>query len=388
MKNKKKVLFIATVASHIKSFHIPYLKMLKENGYKTYVAANWNLSEYDKLDFCDAFIQIPIKRSPYSFDNIKAIKKLKHVIDNENFEIIHCHTPMGGVVTRIAAKKSRKKYGTKVIYTAHGFHFYKGAPLKNWILFYPVEKLLSKYTDSLITINMEDYKLAKKKFKKCKDIEYVPGVGIDTKKFDVSMSEKEKLELREKVGLKNNDYILTCVARLDKNKNQEFLINAMKKIVIMNNNIHLLLVGPDELNGKYKKKVKKYKLENNIHFLGRREDVPQLLVISNVVVSSSLREGLPVNIMEALESGLPVVALKCRGMEDLIINGKNGYIVNDQKEFIDRVLQLENKKLKNISLNATFLVENVCKKMAKIYFKGSDISDLIETNVTINSKMC
>lgn len=377
---RKKVLFVATITRHIEGFHTPLLKLFKERGWEVQVATG---DKKEILKYCDKKYTISIERSPYKLKNLKAIKELKKIIEEENYDIIHCHTPMGSVVARLAARHARKN-GTRVIYTAHGFHFYKGAPLINWLLFYPVEKYLVKYTDTLITINKEDYELAKNKFgRKCKNIEYVPGVGIDTKKFDISISKKEKLELKEKIGLKNNDYILACVARLDKNKNQGFLIDAMKKIVIVNNNIHLLLVGPDELNGKYKKKVKKYKLENNIHFLGRREDVPQLLAISNVVVSSSLREGLPVNIMEALESGLPVVALKCRGMEDLIINGKNGYIVNDQKEFIDRLLQLENKKLKNISLNDKFLIENVCKKMAKIYFKGSDI---VETNVAINSK--
>lgn len=275
---------------------------------------------------------------------------------------------MGSVVARLAARHARKN-GTRVIYTAHGFHFFKGAPLINWLLFYPVEKYLAKYTDTLITINKEDYELAKSKFSgKCKDIEYVPGVGIDTKKFDVSMSEKEKLELRKKIGLKKNDFVLICVARLDKNKNQGFLINAMKKIVNKNKNIHLLLVGPDELNGKYKKKVKKYKLENNIHFLGRREDVPQLLVISNVVVSSSLREGLPVNIMEALASNIPVVALNCRGMSDLITNNENGYIVNNPKKFIDKVLKIKNKNtLNKIKLDQKFMISSVEEEMKKIY---------------------
>lgn len=368
MKNKKKVLFIATVASHIKSFHIPYLKMLKENGYKTYVAANWNLSEYDKLDFCDAFIQIPIKRSPYSFDNIKAIKKLKHVIDNENFEIIHCHTPMGGVVTRIAAKKSRKKYGTKVIYTAHGFHFYKGAPLKNWILFYPVEKLLSKYTDSLITINMEDYKLAKKKFKKCKDIEYVSGVGIDTSKFNIALSNKEKIKIKNSIGLKENDFVLACVARMDKNKNQIFLIECMKEIIKKNNTIHLLLIGPDELNGYYQSQAKYYNIEKNIHFLGRRDDIPRVLQIVNIVVSASKREGLPVNVMEALASNIPVVALNCRGMQDLITNGENGYIVSSKEEFIDKILEIKRKNtLKKVELDQKFTISSVEKQMKEIY---------------------
>ena len=156
----KKVLFVATVASHIKSFHLPYLKLLKENGYEVYVAADWNIKDKDKLQYVDNFIQIPIQRSPYSTKNILAIKQLKRILNKEKFDIIHCHTPMGGVVTRLAAKHARKN-GTRVIYTAHGFHFYKGAPIKNWVLFYTIEWYLAKYTDTLITINREDYERAK-----------------------------------------------------------------------------------------------------------------------------------------------------------------------------------------------------------------------------------
>ena len=160
----KKVLFVATVASHIKTFHEPFLKLFKENDYKTYVAANWNLKENNKIAYCDEFIQIPIKRSPYSTQNIKAINELKKLIKKEKFDIVHCHTPMGSVVARLAAKEARKN-GTRVIYTAHGYHFYKGAPFINWLLYYPVEKWLAKYTDTQITITQEDYDLAKRKFK-------------------------------------------------------------------------------------------------------------------------------------------------------------------------------------------------------------------------------
>ena len=333
----KKVLFVATVASHIESFHLPYLKLFKDNGFKTYVVANWNIEDKEKIDYVDEFISIPIQRTPYSIKNLKAIKQLKKIINENNFEIIHCHTPVGGVLTRIAAKKARKK-GTRVIYTAHGFHFYKGAPLTNWLIFYPVEKYLSKYTDCLITINQEDYELAKRKFKKCKQIELVHGVGIDERKFDFEMPEGEKINLRETLGLRKSDFVLTCVARLDKNKNQIFLIQCMKKLVKKKNNIHLLLVGRDELNGKYQKMVNKLNLKNNVHFLGNRSDVPQLLKISDVVVSASKREGLPVNIIEAFVSGVPVVALECRGMKDLIVDGENGYIVYNEEKFIDTIL--------------------------------------------------
>lgn len=367
MKNKKKVLFIATVASHIKSFHIPYLKMLKENGYKTYVAANWNLSEYDKLDFCDAFIQIPIKRKPYSFDNIKAIKKLKHVIDNENFEIIHCHTPMGGVVTRIATKKSRKKYGTKVIYTAHGFHFYKGAPLKNWVLFYPVEKWLSKYTDTLITINMEDYELAKKKFKKCKDIEYVPGVGIDKNKFNFMITNKEKAKLRKELGIKEEDFVCISIGELNRNKNHLMAINAIKKI--NNKKIKLIIAGKGNLLDEYTKYIEDNNLSNRVKLLGYRNDIYKLLKISNCLLSCSLREGLPVNVMEALMCGLPCVVTNCRGNRDLINDGENGYVVdiNAVNEMVDKILKIYNTNIDNIFLNDIYNLENIVNQMMNVY---------------------
>ena len=345
----EKILYVATVDIHIKTFHLPYLKMLHDMGYEVHVATNGK----EEFPNCDKKHTICIERSPYKLNNIKAIKQLKKIIDKEKFDIIHCHTPMGAVVARLAAKNARKKYGTRVIYTAHGFHFYKGAPLLNWLLFYPIEKWLAKYTDTLITINKEDHELANKKFKnRCKNIEYIPGVGIDTKKFKIKLTEKEKNQLKKTLGLNNDDFVLTCVARLDKNKNQGFLIDVMEELVKEYNNIHLLLVGSDELNGYYQNIVKEKKLENNIHFLGRREDIPNILAITSIVVSASLREGLPVNVLEAFAAGKPVVALNCRGMKDLIIEGVNGYILLPSK-FNKKIKELiDNKrKIKSISEN-------------------------------------
>lgn len=370
----KKVLFVATITGHINAFHLPYLKMFKENKWETSVATGDN---DNVINYCDKKYTISVSRSPYKIGNIFAIRELRKIINQEKIDIIHCHTPMGSVVTRLAARKARKKYHTRVIYTAHGFHFYKGAPLLNWLLFYPIEWFLAKYTDTLITINKEDYNLAKKRFsKRCHNIEYVPGVGIDEDKFNFKMTEKEKIEKIKSIGLKKEDYVLSCVARLDKNKNQGFLIDCMKDLVKENKNIHLLLVGPDELNGYYQKIVKDYNLEDNIHFLGRRDDVPQLLKITNIVVSASKREGLPVNVIEAFTSGVPVVALNCRGMEDLIENGKNGYIVNqnDKNIFIDKLLRLYNDKRlikkileNNIEKSIFFDITNIEPEIKKIY---------------------
>lgn len=381
----KKVLFTATVDSHILQFHIPFLKLFKENGYEVHVATNGN----ETIPYCDVKHVVSFERSPIKINNLKAIKQLRKIINKEKFDMIHCHTPMGSVVTRIAAKKARKN-GTRVIYTAHGFHFYKGAPILNWIVFYPVEKWLAKYTDTLITINKEDYDLAKKKFsKRCKDIEYVPGVGIDENKFDFEMTEEEKQKLRESLGIKNDDFVMIYPARLDKNKNQGLLIDAVKKLSREFPNIQLLLPGNDELNGYYQNMAKERDVESKIHFLGYRKDIQRLIKISNLAVSSSLREGLPVNIMEAMCAGLPIVATDCRGNRDFIKNNINGYVVNanrkDEMVFYIKKIYLSKEKSnrmgeENRNLIKDYLLKEIIDKMGKIYFRKKKVLHILASN--------
>lgn len=364
----KKVLFTATVDSHILQFHLPYLKWFKEQGYEVHVATNGD----KEIPYCDKKHIISFERSPIKINNLKAVKELKNIIDEENFEIIHCHTPMGSVVTRLAAQKARKS-GTKVIYTAHGFHFFKGAPMLNWLIFYPIEKLLSKYTDCLITINKEDYELAKRKFK-AKQIEFVPGVGIDENKFNFEISIKEEHELRQSLGLKDDDFLLIQVGELNKNKNQIMSIKVMKDLVEKNEKFHLLLVGEGPLEGYYKKTIEEDNLKNNIHVLGYRNDIPKLLKISDVLLSLSYREGLPVNVIEAMFCGLPIIATDCRGNRDLVIDNRNGYVINirkNKKDLNKKIITLLNekkicKKFKEENIKK-FELKEIMKRMRKIY---------------------
>lgn len=358
----KKVLYTATVDIHIKSFHLPYLKLLHDMGYKVYVATNGS----EEFPYCDEKIVIPFERSPFKFNNIKAIFKLKKIIDKENFDLIHCHTPMGGVVTRLAARKARKK-GTKVIYTAHGFHFYKGAPLINWLLFYPVEKWLARYTDVLITINSEDYELAKNKFKKTK-IKFINGVGIEPEKFDIKMTDNEKMELRKSLGLKKDDNTIIYVAELSKRKNQSMAIKVIKELSLKYSNIKFLVVGKDSYNGVYQDLTKNLNLEDNIIFTGIRNDVPKLMKISDIAISTSRQEGLPVNIMEAMLCNLPIVATNCRGNRDLI---KKDFIVelDDIKTMAEKIDFIIENKLKFDYRKdiEKYTLSNVMKEVEKIY---------------------
>jgi len=366
----KKVLFTATVDSHIKQFHIPYLKLFKEKGYEVHVATNG----MEEIKYCDKKNMVSFERNPIKLNNLKAIKQLKKIIEKEKFDIIHCHTPMGGVVTRIAAIKARKKYGTRVIYTAHGFHFFKGAPILNWIIYYPIEKICSRWTDTLITINTEDYEIAKKKFKKCKDIRLVHGVGLDTSRFERELTDKEKIEKRRELGIKKDDIVFSYVAELNKNKNQILLINTIKELNKEIPNVKLLLVGKGALYEEYQKIIKEDNIEENIQLLGRREDINEVLSITDIYLASSLREGLPVNIMEAMYKGVPVIATDNRGHRELISDRKCGFIINSEKEILIRIKEMiNNSKLKNMIKKEEkyrvnkYLINNVMKEMKIIY---------------------
>ncbi|MED1269607.1 glycosyltransferase family 4 protein [Bacillus mycoides] len=341
----KKVLFCATVDYHFKAFHLPYLKWFSEQGWEVHVVASGNIH----LPYVTRKYNIPIQRSPLSIQNLHAYKKLKSIIDQNKYHIIHCHTPMGGVIARLAAQKARQQ-GTKVVYTAHGFHFCKGSPYMNWLLYYPIERILASHTDCLITINQEDYDLAVKHRFPVRDIKLVHGVGIDVQRF-TPVTEIEKRELKLQCGYKSQDFLMFYAAEFNKNKNQNFLIHVLAQLKNEMPHAKLLLAGEGPLMEECKKIATQLGVTNMVHFLGYRNDIASLLQMSDLAVASSYREGLPVNIMEAMACGLPVVATDNRGHRELIINNKNGWIVDrdDIKAMADRI--------KGISINPKVLAQ-------------------------------
>lgn len=367
----KKVLFTSHTANFQK-FNRPFMRMLSKQGYEVHYAS---MGEEEILN-CDKSFTVPFTRSPFRLSNIKAYKQLKKIIDRENYDIIHTHTPMGSVVTRLAARDARKK-GTRIIYTAHGFHFFTGAPLANWLIYYPVERYMARHTDTLITINHEDYERAKRTFKT--DVQYVPGVGIDPQKFDVKMTKAEKTKLRKSLGLKDTDFVMIYVAELLKRKNQTWLVRTLEQFIKENPDAHLLLPGKDSLEGRLHQLVDDLGLQDRVHLLGYRTDIPKLMKISDLAVSSSTQEGLPVNIMEAMYLGLPIVATDCRGNRDLI--SSNGFIVplKAAEQFVQELLkirndaQLSNKLGKNSQkLAVNYLLSDVMRSMKLLYLGANN----------------
>jgi len=381
-----KVLFCATVDYHFKAFHLPILKWFKEKGWEVHIAANGEIA----IPYVDKKFNIPIQRSPLNYRNITAYQDLKSVIGENDYKIIHCHTPMGGVLTRLAAKQCRKA-GIKVLYTVHGFHFCKGAPLINWLLYYPIEKLLAKYTDCLITINEEDYHLAISHRFMARDIEHVHGVGVNTDRFK-PLNKKEKKEQREKFGYRTNDFLLFYAAEFNKNKNQQLLIKAIAELKESVPHAKLLLAGEGVLQDSCRNLASQLGVERMVNFLGYRNDIIELLPMCDVAVASSLREGLPVNIMEAMACGLPVVATENRGHNELVINEQNGFLINplESGNFAEKLkmLAMTNDMYKRYGENSLKMVSrydisSVGKELNTIYLRYM-LRDMDETKNQYN----
>ncbi len=373
---KKKVLFVATVVkTHMMQFHLPYLRMFQEMGWETAVAAK---NDYENLadcqiPYCDTYYDVPFHRLPWKKANLRSYRMLKTIIDEGNFDLIHCHTPVGAMIARLAAMGARKK-GTKVIYTAHGFHFFRGAPLANWLLYYPAEWLLAFVTDVLITINREDYARAKKRLHP-KRLEYVPGVGIDTGKFR-GTPEGHQSKRRE-LGLGGEDFLILTVAEMTRNKNHITVLKALELLKEAEEfaHIHYLICGRGEMWGQLEEDAKALGISGHVHFLGYRTDAPELYGCSDLFAFMTYREGLPVSLMEAMAAGLPIVCTRVRGNTDLIEDGVSGdFVENDSQALADAILRLYRDPAYRAKLGAAaveavkpFDNQNVHKMMKDIY---------------------
>lgn len=366
----KKVLFVANISKHILRFHLPYLKWFKEHGFETHVAAGGN----EEIPWCDVKHEVSIERSPFSLKNIRAHKELKKIIEANQFALVHGHTPMGGVLARTASVAARKN-GTKVLYTAHGFHFYKGSPLANWLLYYPVEKYLASYADGIITINHEDYRLLSDKNFQVKDKFYINGVGVDPARFN-PITPEVKSKLRNELGYSDNQFVLVYVAEFIHRKNHRFVVDAAAELKSTIPDLKILFAGRGVLLEEMKNYAQEKGVSDVIDFLGFRTDIEKVMAIADIGISASKQEGLGLNLVEEMFLGLPVVASQDRGHRELVIHNENGYLYNqnNKSQFIEAVNNLYSNHEKRIlfgkrsmELAQKFSLDNSVKAMAEIY---------------------
>lgn len=377
----KSVLIVTSVASMIKQFNLDNIQLLQSLGYDVTVASNfdypgnipveesyalWYLLEKKGV----SLLQIDFHRSPIHKSNYKSLHKLAEIINSKNFDLIHCQSPVGGAIARIAARKSRAR-GTKVVYTAHGFHFFKGAPLLNWMVYYPMEKFLAKITDVLITINREDFERAQKLG--AKKVCLVHGVGMKLEKFE---NITDNSSFRQKLGIPKRAKVLLSVGELNKNKNHELVIRAIAKL--NEPSIHYVICGEGKQQKMLKELISMLKLDNQVHLLGYRKDTLNIYSNADIFVFPSLREGLSVALMEAMASGLPIIASNIRGNSDLIDENMGGFLfdTNDMEKLNKCINELINNTQLRIKLGAynkdkirDFSLETVLLELERIYEK-------------------
>ncbi|HHD2754449.1 TPA: glycosyltransferase family 4 protein [Clostridium perfringens] len=368
----KKILYVTTIGTTINSFLVPHIEMLCDKGYKVDCACFIDKPIDERLikKSVEVF-DIPFTRNPLDIRNIKAFKNLIRIQKENNYDIIHVHTPVASVYGRLLKIKFPN---LKTIYTAHGFHFYKGAPKKNWIIFYTIEKIMSGLTDILITMNKEDYQVAINKFN-AKKVFNINGVGVDLEKY--KCSEEIDLEMKSELGLSNDDIVITVIAELSHRKNQKQLIYAVQNLINEYKNLKVLLVGEGELKDKFNNYILENSLEENIKLLGFRRDIKKILGVTDIVGLFSYHEGLPRNLMEAMVAKKPIICTDIRGNNDLIQNGINGILVEvdniEQTKYAIRNLYNDKNKRKVMGqksfeiVKRKYSLENVLSQINNIY---------------------
>ncbi|WP_409022122.1 glycosyltransferase family 4 protein [Dellaglioa sp. P0083] len=375
----KKALMYASVASMIDLFNMDNIAILEKQGYSVEVACNFTNGSITSDDRVKQFKNeldsrgirthdIPIPRNIFKVSDILTSYRLtKKILKDSNFKIMHCHSPIGGVIARLAARHQRKNFLT-TIYTAHGFHFYKGAPLLNWLIYFPIEYICSFFTDILITINKEDFDRASK-WMHPKNNVYVPGIGVDIHKYS---------DIQDRIEFSENEIIITSVGQLSKRKNHEVVLEAISKI--KNKNIHYLIVGEGELREYLENKSIELGIDAQVDFLGYRSDIDIILNSTDIYVFPSLQEGLPVALMEAMAASLPVIASNIRGNIDLItsdINGllfdpkKSDELANQMEKLITNEKLIEYFKKNQNDIIKKFDIITIENKMNKVYLRGN-----------------
>ena len=379
----KKILFVATVAKkHICQFHIPYLKWFHDQGYEVHVCAKNDFEYKDIFDvpYCDRFFNVHFSRSPFSGQNLTAYKQLKEIISSNDYDLIHCHTPVAAAMTRIAARKARKKKHTVVLYTTHGFHFFKGAPSSSKI-YYIAEKKLIKYTDGIITINREDHEMAKMfcEGKKCRAY-YIHGMGVDTK--TIAAAKTDKRVLKKKFGIPEDAFVLLSVSEINQNKNLTVTLKAFSKI--KHRDIYYLICGTGQMMDECVALAKELGISDRVIFAGYRYDIYHIVHIADVFLFPSLREGLGVAAIEAMSAGVPIVGSDIRGVREYAVNMKNSLLLEptDADGFAEAIEKLygDEELRKTLGRNALlsvppFDINNSVKSITDIYREYLEIPE-------------
>lgn len=363
---------MASIAGHLRIFHRPYIKWFYDRGYEVHVACNGEFEDPHVTKFWN----IPFERSPWSLSHATSLRRLSEIVNQQEFILITCHTPMASVITRLAAWRARKK-GTRVIYTAHGFHFFKGSGIFSWLTYYPVERLLSCLTDAIVCINQEDFDFIRQKGNSNVIYHLIPGIGVDSTRF-YPVTASKKIALRNSFGLNDNAFVVVYVAEFNENKNHRLVVDAVDNLIPEIKGLKIIFAGYGALIDEIKTNVQERGLKNYFFFPGFVDRIEHCYQISDLIISSSRREGLGLNLVEGMMCGVPVVATINRGHCTIIDDGLNGYLVpqGEPSSFADAILKLYRDPATRLKMSknavdkaSNFEISKSLASMSAIYTK-------------------
>ena len=365
-----KILYVTTVSMTM-GFFPEHIKMLLNEGHTVEIATNCEMPIPEIYNTLGCKVHnIPFSRSPFSKNNLIAYKMFKQLVESEHYDIVHTHTPNASMIVRLACRKVREQ-GTKVFYTAHGFHFFRGAPLKNWLMYYPVEKFCALFTDVLITINKEDYALAQRKMPS-KKVCYVPGVGIDLSKIQNTQCDRN--EVRKSMGVPEECILLLSIGELNVNKNHQVVVKALAKL--NNKDVHYAIAGLGNQKENLLNLARELGVEKQFHLLGYRTDVPTIAKSSDIFCFPSHREGLGLSALEAMSCGLPLITSNVHGINDYSQDDVTGYKCSPDDIFSWvkklKILVEDSSKRKqfgknNVQIVKKYSMQNILQRMKEIY---------------------
>lgn len=366
-----RILYVATSDIHLHVFHRPYLRWLLEAGHEVDIAVE-KRAEY-AFEGIGEYHALAFPRHVASRQHWVTLRRLRAIIQNGRYDLVHCHTPLPSALARLAAGGQRRR-GLKVLYTAHGFHFYRGAPWYSWATIFPVEYLLSRRTDGIVTINRDDYRYAQG-WLKCPGNYLIPGIGIETVRFQ-PVPEERKAELRRALGFAAEDFLLVYIAELTKGKNHAFLVKAAPALLQRVPNARMVFLGAGELWTATRDRIEQMGLAHRVLCPGFREDVERFAAIADVGISSSDREGLGMGLAQQMACWVPVVATENRGHRELVEHGVSGFLFpqGDTRQFVDRVARLYEDPVLRASMSDAslaraqdFAIERSLAAMKRIY---------------------
>jgi len=373
----RRVLYVAVSQGHLAVFHRPYLRWLRERGYVVDIAAG--ASTGFAVPEADHVHEIAFARSPFSRRNWLAFRRLRQLMRDNRYTLVHCHTPVASALSRLAARCNKDR--PVVMYTAHGFHFYPAAPLRNWLIWFPLEWALTRVTDVLVTINHWDYRAARRKLR-ARTARLIPGIGVDLQRF-VPWAEAQRTAKRDELGIPADAFVIIYIAEFIPRKNHAFLISALDRIRMEVPTVRLLLAGDGPLQDEVWAECERRGLADRVQMLGFRRDIPDLANTAELAVSSSRHEGLPIGLAEVMACGVPIVASEDRGHRELVVEGTNGHIFaqDDEDAFVQHVILLAKNAPQRKAMGRAarehvqrFSIEAALPAMARIYEEAEQIA--------------